>query len=634
MTFVGMDGDGPGVDRPRQRLAVAVDDVAALGDQRGQPCLAPGMVAEGREVEDAQRDQRDDAGIDQHAEHQPLVHDGEDLAPLADESEPLGPWRDESGRRCVHRAGLRVLGLFAGIACAGSGASGSVFASRTGFVTGLARPRRWLIHRFLGRRWRGFARPGLIHGRLAGFATDLGAGFAAVAGLAVDLDGRQGQSTTGFAGTSRVSVFEACLMQQLRRRRPVGAPRIVAPRLADRRRGVAPARAPRPAPPAPRSRPCAAGWASRASSKPPFEELVGRRRRQGQHLGVPALELGKPAARADLGLEHADVALGEDDPGLDVLERGALRRDAERDQIAAERRAGAARDHEHRTEAAARSLHALLSMLARTVRTALRSRAERARGFAASSRSVGETGLATRSNVGSSGSTMHGTVARAGRRSSAAFAEEALHDPVLEAVKGDDGEPAAGLQRALGGGQPLLELVELGVQMDADRLEGAGRRIALLARAEAGGAADDRGQLGGALDRTGGDDGAGDRAGARLLAIVAQDPGDLGLVGRVQEFGGGQARLRSCACRADRRPGRKSRARLGRAASSETPISSAMASTRPMPRSASTRSIWLKRSSIKVRRGSGTSDRPASIASGSRSKPITRPAPAASMARV
>ncbi len=80
--------------------------------------------------------------------------------------------------------------------------------------------------------------------------------------------------------------------------------------------------------------------------------------------------------------------------------------------------------------------------------------------------------------------------------------------------------------------------------MNPDRLEGARRRVAFLARAEAGGAAHDRRKLGGALDRTLGNDGAGDRPGARLLPIVAQDPGDVGLVGRIQEFRGGQARLR------------------------------------------------------------------------------------------
>ena len=97
-----MDRDGPGVDGARERLAVAVDDVAALGDQRRQSDLAPGVIAERRKPQDAERDQGDDAGIDQHPEHQPLVHDGEDLPPLPDQSEPLGPVRDESGRWCVH----------------------------------------------------------------------------------------------------------------------------------------------------------------------------------------------------------------------------------------------------------------------------------------------------------------------------------------------------------------------------------------------------------------------------------------------------------------------------------------------------------------------------------------------------
>ena len=215
-----------------------------------------------------------------------------------------------------------------------------------------------------------------------------------------------------------------------------------------------------------------------------------------------------------------------------------------------------------------RSLQTFPCGLGREVRTALRSRAERARGIRR------QLALRRGNRLGDPLERRlvrvdkHRTVARAGRRSSATFAEEALHDPVLETVEGDDGEPAAGLQRALGRFEALLELVELGVEMDPDRLEGAGRRIALLAGAEAGGAADDRGELGGAFDRTRGNDGAGNRPGARLLPIVAQDPGDLGLVGRIQEFGGGQARLRTSACRADRRPGTRSRARRGRAASS------------------------------------------------------------------
>ena len=208
MIFVGMDGDGPGVDRAGERIAVAVDDVAAFGDQRGQALLAAGMIAERRETQDAERDQRDDAGIDQHAEHQPLVHDGEQLAALADELEPLGPWRDESGRRGVHRSAVESLELPECLA--GSGASGSTFAIRTGFVTGLAR-QCGLIHGFLGAWpptplwaafWRGWAaaRPGL--------STDFFvAGFAAVAGLSVDWPVARGNATTVLAGTSRVSVF-------------------------------------------------------------------------------------------------------------------------------------------------------------------------------------------------------------------------------------------------------------------------------------------------------------------------------------------------------------------------------------------------------------------------------------------
>src|SRR6185369_462662 len=136
---------------------------------------------------DAQCDQRHDPGIDEHAEHQPLVHDREHLATLADESEPLGPWRDESGRRSVHWPEAWSLDGFA--ECfAGSGASGSTFAMRTGFVTGWAA-----------------ARPGL--------STDfLSTSFAAAAGLSVDFPiswgpAAWGTMAAGFTGTSRVSVL-------------------------------------------------------------------------------------------------------------------------------------------------------------------------------------------------------------------------------------------------------------------------------------------------------------------------------------------------------------------------------------------------------------------------------------------
>ena len=64
----------------------------------------------------------------------------------------------------------------------------------------------------------------------------------------------------------------------------------------------------------------------------------------------------------------------------------------------------------------------------------------------------------------------------------AARLEEALHDPVLEAVEGDHGEPAAGREHLLGGGEPALELGQLLVDVDAQRLEGPRRRILLHVR--------------------------------------------------------------------------------------------------------------------------------------------------------
>jgi len=64
-----------------------------------------------------------------------------------------------------------------------------------------------------------------------------------------------------------------------------------------------------------------------------------------------------------------------------------------------------------------------------------------------------------------------------------------------------------------------------------------------LAGAEASGAADDRCQLGGALDRPCRGDRTSDGAGPRFLAIILEDPRDLGLAGLVEELGGGQAGL-------------------------------------------------------------------------------------------
>ena len=138
-----------------------------------------------------------------------------------------------------------------------------------------------------------------------------------------------------------------------------------------------------------------------------IQELVGGWSRERENLDVPALELREPPAGSDLGLQHSNVALRHHDLGLDILQRGALGCDTKRHEITAQRRSGATGDHEYGAEAS--RAHCKLPLEdGAEVRTALLRRADRARGFAASSRSVGDTGLATRSNVGSVGSTSAG----------------------------------------------------------------------------------------------------------------------------------------------------------------------------------------------------------------------------------
>ena len=49
----GMDGDRPRIDRPRQWLAIPVDDVGAIGNQRGETFLAAGVITESGEIQDS-----------------------------------------------------------------------------------------------------------------------------------------------------------------------------------------------------------------------------------------------------------------------------------------------------------------------------------------------------------------------------------------------------------------------------------------------------------------------------------------------------------------------------------------------------------------------------------------------------
>ncbi len=74
-------------------------------------------------------------------------------------------------------------------------------------------------------------------------------------------------------------------------------------------------------------------------------------------------------------------------------------------------------------------------------------------------------------------------VARTMRKLSAARGKEALDDAVFERMEGDDDQPAAGLQQPFGSMQRLDQFIELGVHMDAQRLEGAGGGMNAVLRA-------------------------------------------------------------------------------------------------------------------------------------------------------
>src|SRR5690606_40779813 len=94
--------------------------------------------------------------------------------------------------------------------------------------------------------------------------------------------------------------------------------------------------------------------------------------------------------------------------------------------------------------------------------------------------------------------------------------------------------------------QPGLEVGQLAVDVDADGLEAAGRRVAAVLAAR-NHAADQVGQLRGAGERllgAGGDDRAGDAPALLLLAVGPQHVGDLALVGAGQPLRRALARVR------------------------------------------------------------------------------------------
>src|SRR5262245_20394883 len=111
-------------------------------------------------------------------------------------------------------------------------------------------------------------------------------------------------------------------------------------------------------------------------------------------------------------------------------------------------------------------------------------------------------------------------MARAARRRHASAGEEPLCDPVLERVRGYDGEPPLVLQETLRGGKAVGELGQLLVEKEPERLEGSCRRVLGLVAFAAENLGDEFGKLAGRGDRplcAPRHDGLGDGAGPTLL---------------------------------------------------------------------------------------------------------------------
>src|SRR5262245_12291572 len=110
-------------------------------------------------------------------------------------------------------------------------------------------------------------------------------------------------------------------------------------------------------------------------------------------------------------------------------------------------------------------------------------------------------------------------------------------------MEGDDGKPALGFQQMLGGAQAAGKLEKLLIEIEAERLEGARRRVFGLVMPAAAHVSDDVGKLPGSSDRRLGPachDGACDRAGALLLAERGEDVGEIAFGQRVDEVARGE----------------------------------------------------------------------------------------------
>ena len=125
--------------------------------------------------------------------------------------------------------------------------------------------------------------------------------------------------------------------------------------------------------------------------------------------------------------------------------------------------------------------------------------------------------------------------------------QSAFDDAVLQGLVGLHHQSSPDPQTVERPGHGPLQDVELGVDRDAQCLEGPfGRVPAAATSRRRHGLTDELGQVLGRGDRLAGltaaHDGGGDAGGESLLAVGAQDVGELGGVGGLQQILGGRAR--------------------------------------------------------------------------------------------
>src|SRR5882672_12929304 len=108
-------------------------------------------------------------------------------------------------------------------------------------------------------------------------------------------------------------------------------------------------------------------------------------------------------------------------------------------------------------------------------------------------------------------------------------------------MKGDDGEPGAGAEQARRGREKCVEVLELTVHPDTQRLKRSRRRIDTLVALARDGPPDDVRELprrGDGSGTPGFDDGPGDTAGKTLLAVAEDHVREILFLDVRQPFGG------------------------------------------------------------------------------------------------